>query len=521
MTETNSPGASRTRSLYTWFSDAAARYPDRPALDLPDRVVTYRQLQEAALSAAAWITQAHGRVPRRIGLMAARTAETYAAYLGILALGAAVVPLSPEHPRRRTLDICALAEIDLVLHTGSAAIAGPSLTVPLVELRDFFRASDSAPTGTDPTRPAAPDDIAYIMFTSGSTGTPKGVPIRNRNISAYLASWIRIHDVRPESRLSQVIGMTFDASVCDLFCAWGAGAAVVVPGRQDLHRPVDYIVDRNITHWNSVPSVISLAQGLGNLPEGAATGLQHSILGGERVTTQLCSLWRRVAPHTRIHTAYGPTEAAIMCTSYQVPSDPARWPSTANDSMPIGKRYPEVETLVLDDAGHPAEEGELCLRGTQRFDGYLDGEQNEGRFLSVTAAGAAIPVPPGTAIAPEHWYRTGDRVRDSGGGRLIHLGRLDEQVKIAGHRMELGEIEASMARLPEIDQAVVLADTRSAEVQLVAVYRGTPLPPQEVARRLREVLPRQMVPRVYQHVEHIPLNSNGKTDRRQLLAELL
>ncbi|MGW7362877.1 amino acid adenylation domain-containing protein [Streptomyces sp. NPDC054841] len=511
----------QTRSLYAWFDDSARRYPDRPALDFPDHSITYGELRAAALSAAAWIAAVQGTTPRRVALMTARTPDVFAAYLGVLALGAAIVPLSPDHPVRRSVDMCELAEVDLVVAsdvTSAATLVDAGLKAPVVALDALgdFHESTGRPA---PSSPANPDDIAYIMFTSGSTGTPKGVPIRNRNISPFLESWIAAYEVGPGSRLSQVIGMTFDASVCDMFCAWGTGATLVVPGRRDLHRPVDYIVDREITHWNSVPSVIAIAQGLGHLPEGRATGLRHTILGGERVPAQLCAQWYRVAPNSLIHTAYGPTEVAIMCTTYPVPADPDDRIATPNDGTPIGRPYPGVEILILDEEGFPADEGELCLRGPQRFDGYLDATQNLGRFVSTPVGSAAAAPVDEPVVTADHWYRTGDQVRWTS-GELVHLGRLDDQVKIAGHRMELGEIEAALTRLPEVEQAVVLADRRSGEVELVAVYRGTPLPAQELSRRLRERLPRQMVPRRYRHVTEIPLNGNGKTDRQRLLLEL-
>ncbi|MER5883631.1 amino acid adenylation domain-containing protein [Streptomyces sp. NPDC001941] len=511
------------RTLYAWFEASALRRPDHIALDLPGRAVSYARLRAAALTAAARISALGGGPPRRVALVGGRTAEVFAAYLGVLALGAAVVPLSAEHPLRRSADVCRLAEADLVLAAdapGAAALTGAGVTAPVVALDvlgDLYADLD-ADAQAEPL-PADPDDVAYVMFTSGSTGTPKGVPIKNRHISPFLASWIDLHEVTPDSRLSHVIGMTFDASVCDMFCAWGAGATLVVPARSEINRVVDYIVDRGLTHWNSVPSVLALAQGLGQLTEGRAPGLRHSVLGGERVPAALVEAWTRVAPNTRVHATYGPTEVAIMCTTHHLPADRADWIATPHDGTPIGVPYPGVETLVLDDEGRPAPQGELCLRGPQRFDGYLDPAQNAGRFVSTPVdQGPAEPLR-GTDVTPAHWYRTGDQVRWTD-GQLVHLGRLDDQVKIAGHRMELGEIEAALTRLPGIDQAVVLADRRAAEVELVAVYRGTPLPAQDLAARLRESLPRQMVPRHYRHVTRIPLNTNGKTDRKRLLDEL-
>jgi non-ribosomal peptide synthetase component F len=371
-------------------------------------------------------------------------------------------------------------------------------------------------------------DLAYIMFTSGSTGRPKGVPIRQHNISAYLEFIIGEYEIGPDCRLSHTFGMAFDASVYDMFCAWGAGAALVVPDRKDLHNPVDYITRRGLTHWHSVPSLVAIAQGLGKLPLGRATGLRHSVFGGERVSVQHCELWREVAPNSRIHNNYGPTETTITASAYTLPEDRGRWPATPNDSVPIGAVHRHLESLIV--GAESDIEGELCIRGPQRFDGYLDANDNVGRFLRMTGPRGEILVDPAEPVTAEHWYRTGDRVRATPDG-LVHLGRLDDQVKIAGYRMEPSEIEAAACRFPEVTQAVAvavpgagrsdaIAEIGRSEPRLSLFYTGRALDPGEFARRLREVLPRQMVPRTFHHVEAIPLNVNGKVDRRALAARL-
>jgi len=489
-------------TLFELFRRSALRHPNRVAVDLPDgTTVRYAELHEAALTAAAGLYRIAGR-PRRIALLGEHSLPVFAGYLGAQRIGAAVVPLNPQFPAARIAEVCWQSDVDLVL-TADPTIPTPA-GLPLVDVAELLRGGDGADVpGDEP----GEEDIAYIMFTSGSTGRPKGVPIRQRHITSFVRSAIDRFGIEEHSRLSHTFGMAFDASVYDLFCAWGAGAALVVPGRGELHHPVEHIVERGITHWHSVPALVAIAQGLGNLPLGRATGLRHSLFGGERITRQHCELWRQVAPNSRVHCNYGPTEVTIMCTSYLLPDDSAEWPATANGSLPIGTPYPGVEALVLDEHGRPADEGELLLRGAQRFDGYLDPANDAGQFH------------PDGPVTPQHWYRTGDRVQRRD-GQLIHFGRTDEQIKIAGYRIEPGEIEATLRWLPEITDAVVLADTTGPSVELVAGYTGTPVPARELAGRLRATLPRQMVPRHYRHLTEFPLNSNGKTDRVALRALL-
>lgn len=520
------------RTLHDWFERTAASDPDRPALDLPaEGPVSYRELQRASRRAADRILHACGTPPARVALLAERSLLAYAGYLAVLRLGAAVIPLNPAGPPSRNVEICTLAGAGAVLVEGAdtpgatafAAATRAAQPAPPDLVTVDLAAVPAPPRPQTATTPGAhhadADDIAYLMFTSGSTGRPKGVPVRHRNIVPALEHHIARCELGPGARVSHTYGLTFDPSVFDLFGAWCSGATLVVPGRRDLFRPVDYILDRGLTHWDSVPSLVYVAAELGRLPLGRATGLRHSVFGGEPVTARHLALWRDVAPHSTLHNQYGPTELAVTCTVHTLPADPAHWTTAANGSVPIGPVHPHLESLVVDEEGRPADEGELCVRGPQRFDGYLDPADNRGRFLRTTGEGRAEPVTgPGESVLPTDWYRTGDRVR-SRGAHLLHLGRIDAQVKILGNRVELGEVEAALGDLPGIDTAAVVAVPGPGDVRLAAFYSGTPTPAPELSRRLRGRLPRYMVPRRIQHVDALPLNANGKIDRRRLEAD--
>ncbi|GAA0279967.1 D-alanine--poly(phosphoribitol) ligase [Streptomyces polychromogenes] len=520
------------RTLYEWFEQTASSYPDRPALDLPgEGPVSYRELRGAAERTAAALLRARGGPPARVALLAERSLGAYAGYLAVLSLGAAVVPLNPAVPAERNARIRALAGADAVLvdDPGSTVAvafaaatardgAGP-VTVDLSVARHAAADGPGTPEGCGPARHPDSDAVAYVLFTSGSTGRPKGVPVRHRHIVPALEHHIARCELGPGSRLSHTYGLTFDPSVFDLFGAWGSGATLVVPGRQDLYRPVDHIVERGITHWDSVPSLVAVAAELGRLPLGRATGLRHSVFGGEAVTARHCELWRRVAPDSAIHNQYGPTELAVTCAVHTLPADRADWEVAANGTVPVGPVHAHLEHLVVDEHGRPAGEGELCVRGIQRFDGYLDPADNAGRFLRTADDGRALP--PGgdaEAVRPTDWYRTGDRVRRTGSG-LLHLGRLDEQVKILGNRVELGEVEAALRELPGVETAAVVAVAQGADLVLAAFYSGTPAPAAELARGLRARLPRYMVPQRVRHMDALPLNANGKIDRKRLSAD--
>jgi amino acid adenylation domain-containing protein len=491
------------KTLYQWFADSVERYPDEPALEVRDEVLTYRELCDEAETLAGRIVAAHGSVPRRVALLASRSVTAYAGYLAVQRLGATVIPLNPGYPAVRNATVCELVAPDVLVVDEAGAGQLPHLPdIPVI--------GDSA-AAVPPYEPD-PDGLAYILFTSGSTGVPKGVPIRHRQVFPYLDRQIERYEVGPGARMSHTFDLTFDPSLFDLFVTWGGGGTLVVPQRAELLNPIDYITGRRLTHWYSVPSVLSVSATLGNLPDAAVTSLRYSIFVGEPLTLRHCTAWRAVAPDTVIDNVYGPTELSVTCTAHALPLDPARWPATSNDTVPIGPVDPSQEYLILDEHGNPATEGELCVRGTQRFDGYLDPAENIGRFVSPDG----VVFDGSGPLTEEHYYRTGDRVAVEH-GLWVHKGRLDNQVKVRGYRVEVGEVEAAMLRHDDVNEAVVVALREGDEVQLVGVHTGAEIAPADFMLWLRKRIPVHMVPRRYLHLTTLPLNANGKADRRALV----
>jgi non-ribosomal peptide synthetase component F len=475
------------QSLYHWFADAVRRVPNAVALEVCGQALTYRQLRQASDALARRVEHLAGK---RIGLLATRTPSTYIGYLAILRVGATVVPLNPYFPAHRNRAIAAQAGLSMVL--GEQHDRNPM------------------PTPDDDLR-----EVAYILFTSGSTGTPKGIPIRHRNLSAYLSYNIDRYRVQPGCRLSQTFDLTFDPSVFDMFVSWGAGATLVVPQREELNDPVDFVVRHRLSHWFSVPSVISLAHRMRRLPAGAMPGLRWSLFAGEQLTLEQAATWAAAAPGSRIENLYGPTELTITCTAYRLPPDPAQWPRTGNQTVPIGRCYPHLEHLVLSDNGSLADIGELCVRGSQRFDGYLDGRNNVDRFVSFDPSIGGAPEPnAGPTLTGKHWYRTGDRVEVIDGDAMVHLGRLDAQVQVHGYRVELGDIEATLRQHPGVDEAAVCLHNGD----LRAVCTGGEVTAAELSGWLAHRLPRYLLPASYAFVDMLPRNDNGKLDRKELAA---
>lgn len=496
-------------TLYGWFAATADRHPAEPALEVGALRLTYRHLRDAVDALAGHVAAAGGDLPSRVGILATRTPTAYVGYLAALRLGATVVPMNPAFPVARNAAIAEAARVTTVIADAAGA---PQLTdvtaatgaVPLAYAGDAWRVDATAPGAT---REPGPDDVAYTLFTSGSTGTPKGVPITHANIDAFLAHHAHAYDFGPGARWLQNAELTFDSSVEDMFLAWSSGGCLVVPTRDELLGLVRFVADERITHCVLPPSAISFARRLRSLRPGCMPGLRCTFFGAEQLTLAAARAWRDAAPNCRIDNIYGPTEVTISCLSYRLPDDPADWPATPNDTVPIGRPYPGVEHLVLDPDGNPADVGELCVRGPQRFGGYLDPAFDAGRFLRVDGGRG-------------DWYRTGDRVTRHG-GELVHLGRLDHQVKIRGHRVELGEIESVLRRHPRLDQVVVVAVTApDGETDLLAGYTGDEVDTGELVELVHASLPGYMLPRRFTYVPEMPRTDSGKVDRLRLAADL-
>ncbi|GGM47080.1 AMP-binding protein [Dactylosporangium sucinum] len=486
--------------MYHWFRRSVERSPDATALDVGGQTYTYAQLHDIVERLAGAISSAG---PAAVGLLAARSLAAYAGYLAALRAGAVVVPLNPAFPPVRNAQMCRAAGVSLIVVDERGAERADDVRLDLgagtLYLAGGWTRSAPLRAAPPPAGSAQPDDVAYTLFTSGSTGRPKGVPIRHRNADAYLAYCLDRYEAGPGDRISQTFDLTFDPSVFDMFVAWGSGATLVVPQPDEILTPVRWVRERRITHWFSVPSVVSLARRLRMLSPGAMPSLRYSLFAGEPLTLDQAGAWADAAPASIVENLYGPTELTVTCTGYRLPARRADWPDTANGTVPIGEVHPHLDAWVLDD--------ELCVGGPQCFAGYLDPAHDAGRF--VTRGGV-------------RYYRTGDRVRrgQPGQGGLLHCGRLDDQVKVHGYRIELGEVETVLRAHPGVLDAVVLAVEAGDSTVLRAVYTGDPAAAADLPGDCARRLPAYMVPAQVRHLDALPTNANGKTDRRRL-AELV
>jgi amino acid adenylation domain-containing protein len=464
--------------------------------------LSYAELAARAGGVAALLRERGAGPESVVAICLDRSPEMVAAILGVLAAGAAYLPLDPHDPPRR---------LEALLEDAGArtCLAGPEAAHRIsTGGRTALLAPDPPPGEPAPAGAARPEGLAYVMYTSGSTGRPKGVMVEHRSILNRLRWFCREHRIGPDDVFVQKTPYTFDVSVPEFFCPLMTGARLVL-ARPGGHRDPAYVCrliqETAATTVHFVPSMLGAVL---EEPElGRCRSLRRVLSSGEALSPALRDRFLAAMAGTgcELVNLYGPTETAVEVTAAVCRPEPGE------RVVPIGTALPGVRLHVLDRELRPVvrgEPGELCVGGVQVARGYL------GR-PDVTAA-AFVPDPDG---AGGRLYRTGDLVRERTDGALEFHGRLDDQVKVRGFRVEPGEIEAALAAHPGVGAAAVAAiPGPDGDARLVAwvVPRAGAEAPAGLAAFLGERLPAHMVPSRFLPLAEVPLTASGKLDRRAL-----
>ncbi|MBZ4398088.1 amino acid adenylation domain-containing protein [Myxococcus sp. AS-1-15] len=495
--------------LHALFEARAARTPDACALVMGDWELTYGELDQRADRLAAAL-QALGVGPEtRVGLCMERSPRLIVSLLAVLKAGGVFLALDPDEPHARLRRILDDARPRVLLTSGTHPELEAGMTVLHVDA-----AAERLPdaTGVCLRRDVTPDHLAYVLYTSGSTGQPKGTEVTHRSIVNYLKWSVRTYRL-DEGTGSPVLGsISFDGTLTSLFAPLISGRALfLLPrGRElDLLSSRDY-PEQGFSFIKLTPSHLRAFDGLGRLRE-VLERTHAVVLGGEGLHGGDLETWRALRLPTRVINEYGPTEAAVACCFHDVPADGGALP----ERIPIGKPISNTALYVLDRWGQPVAvgvSGELYIGGVGLARGYL------GRPDLTAERFVPDPFEAGARL-----YRTGDLARYLPDGTLEFLGRLDDQLKIRGHRVESGEVEAALARHPRVTHAaVVLQRAPGQEPRLVAyVQPSEPRPPgEDLERVLREFLqgelPEYMRPSVLLILDVLPLTPSGKVDRKAL-----
>ncbi|ALQ03238.1 non-ribosomal peptide synthetase [Pseudomonas brassicacearum] len=484
------------------FDACVAQFPEHLALRDHNGQLSYAQLQARSSQLAHYLrAQGVGREDR-VALYLDRSSQMVLAMLAVLKSGAAFVPLDVHQPAQRSLAILQQAQPVLVL-SGSAGSAPALPGIGSLDLRDEATWQQAPTTPVDVEIQS--QDAAYVLFTSGSTGTPKGVIVEHRQLASYVASVSRRLALAPGERSAVVTSLAADLGYTLLFPALLSGGELHLLDKEtamDAQAWAAWQAQYPIDHLKIVPSLLDAwlihAQSAAVLPR------KQLILGGESCSRHLLQSIRGLAPTLALFNHYGPTETAVGVVMHKAE------PAMDYRRLPLSDRLDGMRLYLLDEQqalAAPGQSAELYIAGPQLARGYLDTQQNAGRFIEL----AQLP--------GERLYRTGDLARYRHDGSLEITGRADRQVKIRGFRVELDEIQAQLTGLPGVAQAAVECIPRGElGQQLFAFMTLAPGHSTTVARlhgQAQDCLPDYMLPTL-RIVEALPLMGNGKLDRKTL-----
>jgi amino acid adenylation domain-containing protein len=433
-----------------------------------------------------------------VGICVERSTEMMVGILAVLKAGGAYVPLDPEYPADRLSYMVEDSGIALLLtqsHLRTLISSADALQVLELDTLDTASESDA-----DPQVALHGEHLAYVIYTSGSTGRPKGAAIRHSALFSCMAWMQEFYTLAGADTVLHKAPFGFDVSVWEMFWPLTSGARLVIanPGdHRDPVRLVELIQKHQITTLNFVPSMLQAFLAYEGIE--ATTKLKHIICGGEAMpaATQREAL-QRLSGAT-LQNLYGPTETTIHVTQWTCRDD-------GSSQVPIGRPISETQAYVLDASLNEVPvgvAGELYLGGINLARGYLKRPALTAERFIATDNGSRL-------------YRTGDLVRWNNEGQLEYLGRIDHQVKVRGFRIELGEIEAQLQAQPEVREAVVVANEGPAGARLVGYVSGQGIDTATLREGLAEALPDYMVPSVIVVLDALPLNANGKVDRKAL-----
>ncbi len=500
--------------------------PEAQAVVCQGRSLTYGELAERSarvarrlLRGAHW-NRSHGRPPR-VGILASRSIDACVAMLGACWAGATYVPIGLKQPVDRILAVLAQCDLSamvtddegarllgehlrqqlppLLIHAGQRPLSFDGDDTELIHLEDLPAETPDQPA------PMQASDTAYIIFTSGTTGVPKGVMISAGAARHYIGLISERLSLQAGDRSLDTCELSFDFSVHNIFSTWHAGAALHILPATLVMNAVKYVRQAELTVWNSVPSLAGMLRQIKALTPGSLATLRLTVFGGEQLPASTVTAWQSAAPNSQVINLYGPTEATVFCLGQSIdtplPLTPGR------DIIAIGTPLPGSEAGIIDGNGQflaDGEQGELVIAGVQLAEGYLGAPELTSRRFPI--------------LEGKRWYRTGDlAMRDDQGGYHC-LGRIDNQVKVLGYRVELEEIDSHLRTISGVDLVGSVAWPMAGDMArgIVSFVNAPSIDAERLIDALKTRIPPYMLPSRVIALNDMPLNASGKVDRRAL-----
>ena len=488
------------------ISQHAEDSPNHPAIVFNDQTLTYRDFDFKSNQIANTLIDSGVGPNSVVAICAENSIEMLAGILGVLKAGGSYVPIDPSYPEQHIRHVIQDANVAVVLTTKASSGALPTGMANPVFIEQVFESADGQ-TKPKPIGLRSPEDLAYLIYTSGSSGLPKGVQITHANL-AY-SNWARSQYYERNPNVFLLLSsFAFDSSVVGIFWTLSTGGTLVLPkadDRTDIHALVSLIQNQRISHLLCLPtlyhSILEAANG------NELDTLETAIVAGESLSGRVIETHFARLPNTELHNEYGPTEATVWVTAHPVRREDAQ------NVVPIGKPIAGATVSILDAQQQPVGwgvRGEICIEGPGVAKGYLNQTELTSQKFIETDDGSGNR---------SRMYRTGDLGYLGDDGSIIFAGRLDRQIKIRGHRVELGAVETAMGQLDGVDEAHAIGwapENQSSAQSLIAYAIAQKVSVSNLLQQLRRQLPAPMVPKHIYLVDSFPRLANGKVDLGRL-----
>ncbi|ACK67008.1 amino acid adenylation domain protein [Rippkaea orientalis PCC 8801] len=497
-------------TLWDLFTKQVSVHGDNPAVISSKGTLTYNQLYQQSCQLGQHLRELGVNSNELVAILMDKGWEQIVAVMGILAAGAAYLPIDPNLPPERIAYQLENSQTKIILTQSWLAEGNTEWAIVNEQQRTIlslntFPPSPPHPLTTSPSPSTSPDDLAYVIYTSGTTGLPKGVMISHRNVVNVVTYTNQRFGVTERDRLLGLTSLNHDLSVYDIFGALSTGASIVLPDgdrAKDPHHWTELMLQEGVTLWNSVPAMMEmLLDYLENSAVLAPKQLRLAILGGDWLPLTLPNRLRSLIPEVQMLSIGGPTETTIWNIGYEIDTVDPTW-----KSIPYGRPMGNSQYYILSETLEDCPvwvPGQMYCGGVQVAKGYWqDEEKTRDRFIRHPRTGERI-------------YATGDLGCYLPDRNIQILGRVDFQVKIRGHRIEIGEIEAILRQHPGINAALVQADHNKLFAYLIANPNASPTIA-ELKAFLKNKLPDYMIPSGFIFLEEFPLSANGKVDRLSL-----
>lgn len=496
------------RNVLEYLEHSEDQYPDKTAFADIDTSCTYHECAECARRIGTGIARAQG-VRRAVPVLQEKGVAAMEALMGAVYAGCFYVQLDPRYPVSRLVQVLGTlhAEVILTTHAQDKLLQKLDFSGKILYMEDLEQTKADQELLREIRSQTLDIDPLYTNFTSGSTGVPKGVVVSHRSVIDFIDHFTELFGITDQDVIGNQAPFDFDVSVKDIYSTLKTGATMQIIPKKLFSFPVkllDFLVEREVTTLIWAVSALCILTTLDGFAYKVPDKIRRVLFSGEAMPVRHLNLWKKYLPDAMYVNLYGPTEITCNCTYYIVDRE-----FEEGENIPMGKPFPNEKVFLLDGSRlvtKAGEKGEICVSGTALALGYFD---NAGQ------TGKAFVQNPLNPYYPETIYRTGDLGYYNKQGELVFASRNDFQIKHMGHRIELGEIELAIMRQEGIQRVCCIYD----QEKILAFYDGTP-EKRDIVKGLRELLPAYMLPNVWKRVEHMPLNHNGKIDRKALLEEL-